>query len=666
MQDSSSSLHPILDLGLKDLVRHDMRHHGNSYTLFCDAFSQFGVAFPALNPLGIGPLCPKATLSTYHVSLPTLELSLREGDHVVAVQRQNLECLPWMTTERAQLAAADGVLDIEAQHIFADERTLRSRFVFTNRSSGAQTFRPEWMGRVSDEQQSYMLSYFHGKPSLPRVGFLETSENGITGGLKIARAGDDLPQVGIRIQTSAQALQASINDLGWVFDGSITLDPGASAEFEFALAINFIADGSSDFIWKETPASETFADLIKRARTRFAGNINLDKPPQTAGIALAAQAWRARYTLLRDGYRGLDGVFGDELACLCTSDNTDFSCVFFWDTLFSSVAISDFNPAYARGAIRTAFVGHDDRDGSSPERKFNYTVQGRMAQQSPQSPVASWAVRSYLDKNDDPEFLREMFPILVRNHAFWETYSDTDRDGLAEYRWSGQICDNSPLWDPYTSFDHGSGCGFIPPVASVALNSFLFWDANHLAELATRLGQTEEAARYKGRAAQLEKDLFAVCFVPEEHRFWDYDHHTRQHRKVKTFYMFWPLFAGMNVPEETKKSLFGAMLDPKQFFGDVPFPSVAYDEPTYKSTSYWRGRTWPHISYWLIQTLVRHGYDKEAKIAAQRTLAAWSRSAGFPENVPSQIQHLEAAGFADYNWGCAAAYLFATESYLNS
>jgi glycogen debranching enzyme len=290
-----------------------------------------------------------------------------------------------------------------------------------------------------------------------------------------------------------------------------------------------------------------------------------------------------------------------------------------------------------------------------------------MSQQSPQSPVASWAVRSYLEKHDDPEFLSEMYPTLVRNHHFWEKYSDTDSDGLAEYRWSGQVGDNSPLWDQYASFDPTTGCGYIPPVASVALNSFLFWDANHLAFLAEKQGLTEDVIRFHERAAQLQRDLFAVCYLPEEKRFWDYNHHTGLHRKVNTFYMFWPLFAGMDVSAETAKDLIeNVLLDPEQFFGEIPFPSVAYKESTYNSKGYWRGRSWPHISYWLLQTLVFYGYIKEAKEAAARILVSYSRSAGFPENLASQAADFDASGFADYNWGCAAMYLIATEQYLKA
>ena len=663
--------HPILDLGLKNLVRHDVRHHGDKYNLFCDAFAQFGVAFPALAPLGIGPACPRATLATYHVSHPTLQLWFQENGYEVSLQRQDLECLPWMTIEKSLLPVTEGTVNVEARHVFRDERALVSQFAFINSSPNNVTLYPFWQGRISGEHELYMVPYFHGTNSTPRKPFLDLVPGGIVGGLRVSEPGHDMPQVAVRLRVSDEQVHATSDaDHCYKFrpTAPLVLEPGASTSFEFLLEINFISRAQEDFQWPATvTAPVDFQKTSDEARARFAMAIDLDRPPATSSPALSLKAWRARYTLLRDGMHGVDGEFGNDLACLCTADNTDFSCTFFWDTLFSSVAISDFNPTYARGAIRTAFVRFDERDGSSPERKFNYSPKGRMAQQAPQSPVASWAVRSYLERHDDREFLAEIYPKLVCNHDFWQTHSDTDRDGLAEYRWSGQVCDNSPLWDPYASLDATTGCGWLPPVASVALNSFLFWDANHLAALAERQGLGEDIARFRQRATQLEQDLFKICYLPDERRFWDYNHHTRIHRRNKTFYMFWPLFAGMNVPEATVRDLIeNVLLDPAQFFGEIPFPSLAYNEPEYDPKGYWRGRAWPHISYWLLQTLVRHGYVKEAKEAARRTLAAYSRSSGFPENLASQVNNFEAAGFADYNWGCAAVYLIATEEYLNA
>ena len=425
----------------------------------------------------------RATLSTYAISNPTLQLWLREGDDLVSLQRQDLECLPWMTIERAYLPVAGGVLEVEARHVFEDERTMRSHFVFTNHTASPIPLQPQWQGMICEDRELYMVPYFIGTETVPRIPFLEKTPGGIVVGLRVSSPGHDLPQVGLRIRNCGSDLTAETEGLRYDFHTALSLAPSASAEFQFLLEIDFITPGHPEFAWTSAvPVAGDFKILSDRARHRFVGNIG--KPIENLFPALALKSLAGALRLASRRHARAHGEFGDDLACLCTSDNTDFSCTFFWDTLFSSVAISDFHQPYARGAIRTAFVRFDERDGSSPERKYNYGPAGRMAQQSPQSPVASWAVRCYLEKHDDPAFLAEIYPKLTRNHDFWETFCDTDRDGLSEFRWSGQSCDNSPLWDPSRHSTPPPAAGWLPPVASVALNSFLFWDANHLAALA--------------------------------------------------------------------------------------------------------------------------------------------------------------------------------------
>jgi putative isomerase len=115
------------------------------------------------------------------------------------------------------------------------------------------------------------------------------------------------------------------------------------------------------------------------------------------------------------------------------------------------------------------------------------------------------------------------------------------------------------------------------------------------------------------------------------------------------------------------------LLDPKQFFGSVPFPSVAYDEPTYDPRGYWRGRAWPHISYWLVELLHRYGYPREADAAADRVLAWQSMYTGHRETLctdPTESEYADGGDFTwvtgrdyDYNWGAASVYMLAGRHY---
>ena len=404
---------------------------------------------------------------------------------------------------------------------------------------------------------------------------------------------------------------------------------------------------------------QVIAQLSTEARADFLRRVGFNKPPQ-APPALNSRLWRAREALLRTGYQGDGrGEFGNRVASTCVANCGGFTRVFFWDSLFSSAALSAFEPAFARDAVITVF-SRQTEEGYCPEHMFDRHVPARHIIGAPQAPVATWAVEKYLQADpDDSTFLQEAWPYLVRNHRYWQDFGDKDGDGLAEWTWKGQTADNSPLYD-----EQGETIGWMPPVASVQLAAFLYRDAMSLSRLADRLGKKDDAARYRARADELFRDFVRVCYVPEDKAYWDYNHATRRHTKVKTFYMLWPVWAGMPVPPEVKRHLIEeVLLDPKQFFGTIPFPSVAYDEASYDPMGYWRGKTWPNIAYWLLEMLVREGYAPQAEEAAKRFLAAWFRGKGYSENMGTDPGVYDAGGSADYNWGIAAIYLIGTGAY---
>ena len=120
--------------------------------------------------------------------------------------------------------------------------------------------------------------------------------------------------------------------------------------------------------------------------------------------------------------------------------------------------------------------------------------------------------------------------------------------------------------------------------------------------------------------------------------------------------MFLPLWAGVPLPPDQVKAVVEKhMLNPKEFFREMPFPSLSYDDPKYDPTGYWRGRIWPHVVYWMIQTLWRQGYHQEAELCADRLLKMLQRT-------PFIHECYESAGGGrkcspDYNWSATAVEL---------
>jgi glycogen debranching enzyme len=550
---------------------------------------------------------------------------------------------------------------------FVDETTAIAEWRFE--ADRPTTCIPVFTGRALPDEGLHLLPFFHGTPQGARTLTVKAAGRSVETTLTPRIGEAHLPWTGVKILCDDPRLVARLHDGTpdgqpsadsnlYAFEPSspISISPDEPLVLRFQVEVRMAAVDQRPPPFRDAIEERPLEELREIRRSWVLGALGESDDPHVT---------RARLALVRNGLRGLNGEFGDDVASLCTSSADDFSCSFFWDTLFSSTAIARFNPEYARGAIATAFARHLERDGSTPERRWNFCVPERMFQQAPQSPVASWALCSYLERQDDPDFLHRMYPFLVRNHGFWEEHSDLDRDGLSEYRWTGQAADNSPLWDPYMmARDAVTGCSWLPPVASVPLNAFLFWDARHLEHLAKKVGNAEDAARFQARQGAIQSALDRVCYLPEERRYWDYNHLTQTHQRARTFYMFWPLVAGMDVPEATKRDLIeNVLLDPEQFFGAVPFPSVPYDDPRHEPSGYWRGKAWPHISYWLLQMLWREGYQKEADIAADRMISVFTGTPGFLENTVASLKIQGEGGFADYNWGCASAALIMERAY---
>ena len=667
---------------------------------FVDRYSQFGLTFEEGRPLGSGALQVRSVVANQPAADMHLTTWFEQDGRLFPVKRRTLASLPWEAVEEGAGAAPDGTpVSVQARHAFLDEVRCLSSFTFRTSDSAARV-QVQILGQLSREQRvaPELLAQYGAGSAQPRVTFASTDGRLITGGL-MNRGEPFVPSPAIRITpvsglpvapaVSAAPLWLSLNpapseeftlhaqgaSLFYSFDaGALLLEPGEPVTITFLTELSVATSLDREHHWDGLPdgliggsdGEAVMEAAAAASRDAFLKRVRWNDPPDVPAAGLA-QAWRARWALTRTGYQANErgGEFARLVASTCVPSSHGFTKAFFWDALFSSAAASRFDPKLATGAILAQFVRQDER-GYCPEHGFNYHVPGRNIIGAPQAPVAGWAVDKYLAANgDDRAFLEEVYPILVRNHRYWQELSDQDRDGLSEWTWSGQTADNSPLWDEVVRRSVYAGCSWIPPIASVQLNSFLYRDANHLADFAGILGRDQEASAYHKRAQALQDALMRICYLPEEKRFWDYNHATGRHTRVPTFYMCWPIWAGMDVPQETRRDLIeNVLLDPEQFFGPVPFPSVAYNHPAYEPAGYWRGKAWPQITYWLLEMLVAEGYTDAAKEAARRFLAVYDREDSFPENMSTDPSDPHGAGVKDYNWGVAAYYLIATGAYL--
>jgi hypothetical protein len=356
--------------------------------------------------------------------------------------------------------------------------------------------------------------------------------------------------------------------------------------------------------------------------------------------------------------RGEGGYTGHKRIPWTTKDF--LAIAFFWDTSFSCLGAREFDPAMCQEAI-SCFVDNPTPRGSLPGTLCDTHRAGEG-----QAPIMAWAAWNVYRRSADKAWLAEVYPGLAGYCRYWFRYHSSPR-GLSQYYNAAQCGDNDPRWDPMYQREIGN-----EPVAGIEspdLNALHTVEMACLGRMAAELGLDEEAATWQRRSSDLAQQVVDAMYFPEDAMFFDVQEGTRaKFSGVKNPNMFLPLWAGVPLPEEeVARVIEQHMLNPDEFFRERPFPSVSYDDPQYDGGGYWRGRIWPHIVYWMIQALWRHGYHAEAELTAERLLALFLQTPWIHENYNSatgegwDAEHY--MGFPDYNWSCATVIELLLERY---
>ena len=326
--------------------------------------------------------------------------------------------------------------------------------------------------------------------------------------------------------------------------------------------------------------------------------------------------------------------------------------------------------------------------------------------QPPVHAVAAWRIWQVARRQDEPArndtlaFLRELYPRFVAWHRYLATARDPEASGLVTifHPWEG--LDNSPRWDaalaavpvgdlpPYVRFDLQQVKDPSQRPTMDEYDRYLL-----LVELLKR-AHYDESTIHRAHPFLVKDVLFSAILVaaneallaianlvdgPDDERTliqgwmeqgrrglegcWDealglcLDYNVRARAPVvaRTVAGFAPLIAGGLTPERQAALL--DRFDSSAFVGHpdlrwpVP-PSTSPHDPGFRPRSYWRGPTWPVITWLLWWSFVRAG---EPERAARLRLAALDQLASidFAEYVEPFTG--EPLGSLDQSWTAAVA-----------
>jgi putative isomerase len=284
-----------------------------------------------------------------------------------------------------------------------------------------------------------------------------------------------------------------------------------------------------------------------------------------------------------------------------------------------------------------------------------------------QIPVGAFVVWMIYLRTRSRDLLDLAYPTLARNHAWWWRIRDPEGLNLVSYGNSDvgeglykgtsfgarneSSMDNSPIHDEAV-YDQATGT---LTTIDVGLNSLLALDAEMLSLMAAELGDTDAAAAHAALAERTRR------LIGE--RLWDetrglFANRLRSGAFVKSVgpTSFYPLAAGAASPEQLE-SLLKHLDNPETFGGDHVIPSVTRDDPAFKDNTYWRGRVWPPLNYFVWQGLRRYGRFERASSLAEASLAlfrqSWDERRLCPENYSAEtgepLDQPDTEGF--YGWG---------------
>jgi len=150
--------------------------------------------------------------------------------------------------------------------------------------------------------------------------------------------------------------------------------------------------------------------------------------------------------------------------------------------------------------------------------------------------------------------------------------------------------------------------------------TFLYWIGVNL-DIEDRKRAEEELRAWREKAETLSRNMVRGLYESDDGLFYDVHIDDGSFHRVRTPACFLPLWAGVPLDStRVKRMIEGWLLNAEAFFGEYPFPTVAYNEATYTPRFYWRGPVWLNPAYFMTDILYQYGYSDEAMAARDRPL----------------------------------------------
>ncbi len=298
-----------------------------------------------------------------------------------------------------------------------------------------------------------------------------------------------------------------------------------------------------------------------------------------------------------------------------------------WDTWKEAVAAVRFEPELAKESIHSMF---DFQDEYGMVADCVYTNSKENNWRNTKAPLASWAVWEIYDQTNDKEFVKELFPKLIKYYNWWFEYRDSDKNGICEYgstdgtvlaaKWESGM-DNAVRFDSTQVIKIGESAWAMDQ-ESADLNSFLALEGEYLEVLANVIGEDFES--------RLDADRVTEYFFNENYEYFNDKKLNGEFVESLGCDGWTPLWCKVATEEQAAK-VKATMCDANHFATYIPLPTLSRSHPKFNKKGYWRGPIWIDQVYFGINGLRKYGYTEEADLF---TSQVFERAKGLEQSAP--------------------------------
>ena len=362
---------------------------------------------------------------------------------------------------------------------------------------------------------------------------------------------------------------------------------------------------------------------------------------------------------------------------------------YYWDNMFASLLMCQEAPEKAHTTVRSVMRWQTDQGMQAQVTwadPYPNQISFPVAWGNTGPMIGSLLVAKMYLRAPNPEFLRDLYPRLLKSNRWWfadrgdgQPWRDGNRNGLLEFgcNYPEEIpnadrlqvaffesLDDSPQWRNITTFNDQTQT---IEQETMLCNCLYAMDCRALAWIATTLGETADAERLQADHRAMKSKINRLLWHGKRRCYFN-----RRWSPLKGDWhfpqvasdIFLALTAGVAEAEQAS-ALREKFNDPRLFAGEWLVPTISRDDAAFPDQQYWRGKVWPPMNWLIYQGLKEYGWDTEAHALAESSLKMymkpWREKGEFHENFLSTTGGDDGLATKHYHWGALMALISVEE-----